>query len=70
MYQRVQFQRTVPPAGITMTVALMSAITGIAVRQDVAMTGELTPSGRVLPIGGVREKLLQRIEQGLSFVPA
>ncbi|NLJ64493.1 MAG: endopeptidase La [Christensenellaceae bacterium] len=57
-----------PSAGITMTVALMSAITGIAVRQDVAMTGELTLAGRVLPIGGVREKLLAAYRAGVKLL--
>ena len=51
-----------------MTVALMSAITGIAVRQDVAMTGELTLAGRVLPIGGVREKLLAAYRAGVKLL--
>ena len=47
-----------PSAGVTMTVALVSALSGRKALQDIAMTGEITLGGRVLPIGGIKEKLL------------
>lgn len=55
-----------PSAGITMCVALTSALTGIAVRRDVAMTGEVTLRGRVLQIGGLKEKLLAAVRVGVK----
>ena len=57
-----------PSAGITIATALTSAITGIKVCQDVAMTGEVTLRGRVLPIGGLREKLLAAKQAGISTI--
>ncbi|MBP6345813.1 endopeptidase La [Neisseriaceae bacterium CLB008] len=57
-----------PSAGSGMTVALVSALTGIPVRADVAMTGEITLRGEVLPIGGLKEKLLAAIRGGIKHV--
>lgn len=57
-----------PSAGITMTTALVSAITGIPVFQTVAMTGEVTLRGRVLPIGGLKEKMLAAKQAGVETV--
>jgi ATP-dependent Lon protease len=57
-----------PSAGIGMVTSIVSTLTGIAVRRDVAMTGEVTLRGRVLPIGGLKEKLLAALRGGISTV--
>jgi ATP-dependent Lon protease len=57
-----------PSAGVTMLTALVSALTGRPVRHDVAMTGEITLRGRVLPIGGLREKTMAAYSAGVKTV--
>jgi ATP-dependent Lon protease len=57
-----------PSAGIAMTTAIVSVLTGIPIRADIAMTGEVTLRGRVLPIGGLKEKLLAALRGGIKTV--
>ncbi|WP_419813959.1 endopeptidase La [Glacieibacterium sp.] len=61
-----------PSAGVAMVVAMVSTLTGIPVRKDIAMTGEVTLRGRVLPIGGLKEKLMAAMRGGITtvFIPA
>ena len=60
-----------PSAGVAMATSIVSVMTGIPVRRDVAMTGEITLRGRVLPIGGLKEKLLAALRAGITtvFIP-
>jgi ATP-dependent Lon protease len=57
-----------PSAGVAMATSIVSVLTGIPVRRDVAMTGEITLRGRVLPIGGLKEKLLAALRAGIATV--
>ena len=60
-----------PSAGVAMATSLVSVMTGIPIRRDIAMTGEITLRGRVLPIGGLKEKMLAALRSGITtvFIP-
>jgi ATP-dependent Lon protease len=57
-----------PSAGVAMATAIVSVLTGVPIRRDIAMTGEVTLRGRVLPIGGLKEKLLAALRSGVKTV--
>lgn len=57
-----------PSAGVTLVTALISALTGVAVSADTCMTGEISLRGRVLPVGGIKEKILAAVSQGMKRV--
>jgi ATP-dependent Lon protease len=57
-----------PSAGITMATSLISSLTEIPIRKDVAMTGEITLRGRVLPVGGLKEKILAAYQSGIKTI--
>ena len=57
-----------PSAGVTVCTAIVSALTGMTVRRDVAMTGEISLRGRVLPIGGLKEKTMAALRHGIQTV--
>jgi ATP-dependent Lon protease len=57
-----------PSAGVAMATSMVSVLTGIPIRRDIAMTGEITLRGRVLPIGGLKEKLLAALRAGITTV--
>jgi len=58
-----------PSAGVAMVTSIVSVLTGVPIRRELAMTGEITLRGRVLPIGGLKEKLLAALRAGMQDRP-
>ena len=68
MFPKARFQKTVPSAGVAITTAIVSALTRVPVNRKVGMTGEITLRGRVLEIGGIKEKVIAAHRAGLKTI--